>query len=661
MTLTNNPLGGSQAGIFPAGAMQNRTTAAVARVFSMCQVSMTTGLTEVRRRQAGVAFPTGVLSAGVAVQTGGAFPSSFPSGPPLQPAAIAATLAISIGVLSLIVGSLKLGWLLNFISLPVLVGFFSGATLIIVQGQVPALLGEVGVSNIFILQGPEIVQKIGTANPFAIAIGISSIILLLILQYIGKKWGKRYPILWFLSISRNAIVLILSTGISFGLNKNRPVPLFAVTGEVPKGLHMPKFPELPAPFFLFIIAPLSIPIFIAAALEHVLIAKSFGQQNNYHIDQNQEIVFLGVANIANGFFGGMPVGGAIATSAVNSESGVKSPLGGIFASGVVLTSIYALTGTIFWIPKATLAAMILVAVIGVMPPQKLMLKYWKTSFMDFVAAFITMNATLVQSAEAGVGLGIVFMVLYTLTRIVFAHARPITRCDLIAMYNSDPSFDNERIAIPTGTQVIGFDEAIIFLNADRLRQQILDQVQTYQSGMPSCEQMDVVERSWSDVGQRRIDTMRKNSRLNTPTRYLPRIRVLVLDLTHVTFIDTTGLQMLGNMKVELLAYGGEDVEIRFVGLNAELKKKFNRFGWALATAEDSIKGLADGKDGHWEQLKPAIEAPRTVRDSGLDFGFGHVLTSDPGITCKDMEKGDQNVIVTSVAVKGGKAYKEWGW
>jgi len=618
-----------------------------------------------------VAMATGTVFAGP-VPTGGAFPgmatgaspalASPPGGNPLAgfphlpPALIAATVAFSVGILALVMGALKLGWLLDFVSLPILTGFIMGAAITIILGQIPSLLGEVGVSTNFIQQSRDIVSKIGTAKPLTVIIGFSAIFLLLILQFAGKKWGKRSNIIWFLSISRNAIVLILFTGISFGVNKDLKTPLWAITGKVPSGLQAPAVPPLPLVKFVVF---LSFPVFITAALEHVAIAKSFGRKNGYTIDQSQELVFLGVANLTNGIFGGMPVGGTLSRISINSESGVKSPLGGIFTSGIVLLGIFALTGVLSWIPKATLSAVIIVAVLNILPPISLIAGYWKTSFADFMANFITMQITLLASAEMGIGLGVAFMVFYTLIRTTFAHARLITRTDLENQYIDGDSFGNGNNIIPPGTQVVSFDQAIIFLNADRIKKDIVDLVQTYNSGVPAIERTG--ERSWSDLGEKHIASLRRKAGVVTPTKLIPRIKVLVLDFSRVGFIDTTGLQILRDMKAEVLAYGGEDVEFRFVGLNESMKKKFQRTGWNLANAADAMNGFGEGRDVIFELLKPAIEAPKMVRDSGLDFGFGNVLMRETGSVYgvdRDEEKGEQKVIVTSVLTRDGKAYKE---
>lgn len=171
------------------------------------------------------------------------------------------------------------------------------------------------------------------------------------------------------------------------------------------------------------------------------------------------------------------------------------------------------------------------------------------------------------------------------------------------------------------------------------------------------EQERARPRLWNELGEKRIKELRKRAKLAVPAKLIPRLQVLVLDFTQVNFIDTTGLDTLREVKADLLVYGGEDVELRFVGLNEALKRRFERAGWQLASADEALKGLGEGRDVVHELLKPAIEAQRMVRDSGLDFGFGNVLMSDSGSVYDmgDEEKG--RVTVTQIGVKDGKAYK----
>lgn len=241
------------------------------------------------------------------------------------PTAIAVAIAFSVGIYCLVMGLLKLGFFLEFVSLPVLTGFISAAAITIILGQVPAIFGETvgtGVAN----QIHDIFAKLPTTKPITFAVGISGILLLCIMQYAGQRWGKQSKVVWIMSIGRNAITILLFTIISFFVNKDIKTPIFDLTGKIPSGLIAPKSPDLALVGKVF---QSSLAVFIAAALEHIAIAKSFGRKNHYTIDQSQELTFLGVINVLNSFFGGMAVGGAASRTAVNSESGVKSPLSGL--------------------------------------------------------------------------------------------------------------------------------------------------------------------------------------------------------------------------------------------------------------------------------------------------------------------------------------------
>src|SRR5207248_3264250 len=154
--------------------------------------------------------------------------------------------------------------------------------------------------------------------------------------------------------------------------------------------------------------PRAVAPFLAGTIEHLAIAKSFARRNGYVIDPAQELVYLGVTNFFNSFFSSMAVGGAMSRTAVNSASGVKSPAFGIIAGGVVILSIFELSPALFWIPKATLAAIVVVAVWSILSPPKVFWHYWKTSLVDFTASMLAFWVTLFVSTEVGIGTAVGF-------------------------------------------------------------------------------------------------------------------------------------------------------------------------------------------------------------------------------------------------------------
>jgi solute carrier family 26 (sodium-independent sulfate anion transporter), member 11 len=136
------------------------------------------------------------------------------------PSAIAVAIAFSIGIYCLVMGLLKLGFLLEFVSRPVLTGFISAAALTIIIGQVPAIFGETNIGSGVANQIHDIFAKLPTTKTPTLLIGLTGILLLCVLQFLGKQWGKKSKPVWIISIGRNAITILLFTLISFGANKN---------------------------------------------------------------------------------------------------------------------------------------------------------------------------------------------------------------------------------------------------------------------------------------------------------------------------------------------------------------------------------------------------------------------------------------------------------
>lgn len=501
---------------------------------------------------------------------------------------IAAALAFLVAIYCWILGLLQLGWILDFISLPVLTGFVSAAALVIISGQIPPLFGlkassgEADLIHDFFVQLPETQWE-------TFVLGFSGIVLLVFFQQVGRRWGRQYKAIWVISILRNAIVLLLFTTISYFLNRNLPKdkPLFPLTSTVDVGLVPSKLPNMT---LVGKLTGKAIAVFIAASLEHLAIGKAFGRRNGYTIDQAQELNALGTTNFLNSLFGGMAVSGAISRTSVNSESGVKSPLSGLVTTGMVLVSIYELTGVLYWIPKATLSAIIVTAVWQIVVPIPVFYKYWRTSLVDFIGSQIAFWLTLFVSAERGIEIAVAFHVLYTAIRVVFARTSLVTSANRHVHYPADDGFKHTDM-IPSDTKIFKFHQSILFPNAERVRNSIMDAVQTY--SMTAVVQITSSDRMWSDSGERKIRELRDRAGVNDLD--LPLTSVVVLDLTNVTYIDTTGLQALADLKADLYLYCGPSLELRFVGMHRALRKKFDQIGWLLSDA--SLGGYEGEQDG----------------------------------------------------------------
>lgn len=480
--------------------------------------------------------------------------------------AIASAVAMSVGIYSLAIGLLKLGFLLEFISVPVLSGFISAAAIVIMLGQIPSLFGitvRSGTANII----HDIFAKLPQWDGATTGIGLGGILILVLMQKMGQRWGKQSKAVWLLALGRSAVVLILFTGISYGLNKNRDDdPIWALSKVKSDGISNPKMPDGALIQKVF---PRSIAPFIAAALEHLAIAKAFGRKNGYVTDAAQELVYLGTTNFFNSFFSSMAVGGAMSRTAVNSDSGVKSPAYGVIAGGVVILSIFKLSPALYWIPKATLAAIIVTAVWHIVIPPKVFYGYWKTSLVDFIASQLAFWLTLFVSSEVGIGAAVGFSIAYHLLFSAFHRVRRLTSMPAV---QGTPNLD-----IPLDTQVFTLHTPILFYNAYALKSQILDSITTHNAAVPQSAAKS--RESWSVAGMHRAARLR--ARANIAHEGV-QLRILVLDLSCVSNIDTTGLSALRDLRADAQKYSGAPTQMRLVGVNERVRLRFERFGWPVA-------------------------------------------------------------------------------
>ena len=548
----------------------------------------------------------------------------------IPPALAAAVVSFSVGIWSLIFGILNLGFIFDYVSTPMSLGFTMGTAIVVINSQIPAILGLQGVSPVFIDMMPEIIKKIGETKGITVAIALSSFVLLAGLQFVGSKWGHKNAFFRVFAASRHINVLGIFTAISMFLNKDLDLPLWSVLGPV----ATTPVASVPNQKILSGLIVSMITLMLSTALEHVTLAKAFAHKAGYKIDQNQEVFSLGIINLANSFFGGLPVGGSdMARSSVLATSGSKSPLSGVFSSGTVLLAMYALSNFLKFIPSATVAAVIVVAVFDQMPPQKLIGAFWKISFVDFLQLLIAFNMTMVQSGTLGVIGSLVFMILYTTMRIMFSRPTGVVSVDLETQYsNNTPPWWAKEDRIPAGTQVIKFETDAIWLNTDRLKRYIMDTIYTYQAGI-SRPASTGEERPWNYHVQKHIATIRRDAGINDADTFIPRLRVVVFDLSSTSFIDICAIQLFEDLKMELRQYAGDGVEIRFVGMNQSVKRRFVRAGWEiLSPLEPVVESVVEVEgqevvseskvsvpDLWFDHLPHAIQHVTQIGPEGYDF------------------------------------------
>nr|CAD7264303.1 unnamed protein product [Timema shepardi] len=351
----------------------------------------------------------------------------------------AVLLAFLSGCVISLLGLLRMGFLVDFISLPVTVGFTSAAAVTIASTQVKDLLGYGGENDDFLQAWKNLEENASHSRLTDSLLGVMSIVALLLARELknldlGKDSGeigtfKRVvgKCLWLVSIARNALIVVIGAVIAYICQVNGGHP-FRLTGEVTEG-----FPPLqPPPFsttdngteysFAKMTGVLGAGVVIVpliSILESVAIAKSFAKGKP--LDATQEMIALGLSNILGSFIRSMPVTGSFTRTAVNNASGVRTQLGGLFTGLLLLLTLGFMTKFISYIPKASLAALIISAMFF-MVEYEMVPKLWKTRKLDLIPFIATFFGCLFISLDYGIVVGILVNVSF----ILYKSARPDT-------------------------------------------------------------------------------------------------------------------------------------------------------------------------------------------------------------------------------------------
>lgn len=311
------------------------------------------------------------------------------------------------GCIQLAMGILQLGFLVDFISYPVIKGFTSAAALTIGFGQVKNVLGLREVPQEFFQQVYYTFKYIPQTSVGDVTLGLICILLLVLLSMMKKHSHKTQQevslfaracsaVVGFSATARNALVVVSAGLVAYAFDVTGHQP-FDLTGRTAEGLppfQLPKFSEVVSNTtvtFSNIVTEIGAGLAVIplmGLLESIAIAKSFGSQNDYRIDPNQELLAIGLTNFLGSFVSSYPVTGSFGRTAVNSQTGVCTPAGGLVTGTIVLLSLAFLTPLFFYIPKAALAAVIICAV-APMFDLKIALTLWKVKKLDVLPFFAT--------------------------------------------------------------------------------------------------------------------------------------------------------------------------------------------------------------------------------------------------------------------------------
>ncbi len=407
----------------------------------------------------------------------------------------AALLALMVGAVHLVLGFGRLGFVVNFLSHSVLVGFTAAAAIIIGFSQVKHLFGiTTERKDHFYETVEEVVRQIDGTNGTTLVLGVASTALLVLM----KKFLPRVP---------GALVLVIASILA--------VELFDLTdrgvktvGEIPSSLPAFGLPDLDTGTMGSLIGTAFV-ITLVGFMESIAVAKVYARRHRYDVDANQELIGLGASNVASGLFGGYPVTGGFSRTAVNDTAGARTPLASIVTAILILLTVLFLTPLFSSLPNAALGAIIIVAVVNLIDIGEMRhIAHVKRS--DLIGLSVAFVATLVLGIELGILVAVVASMLVVFARMSKPHSAVLGQIAGTTSYRNVERFP--EASVTDGVRVVRIDAALSFVNAQHVKKLLLGEADAISGG---------------------------------------DVTALVVDCSGINDIDATGVEALSEILVEL--------------------------------------------------------------------------------------------------------------
>ncbi|WP_263819886.1 SulP family inorganic anion transporter [Salinibacter sp.] len=442
--------------------------------------------------------------------------------------ALAILLTAMVGLLQMAMGAMKLGFVANLLSRPVIAGLTTAASFIIAISQLGSLLGvELGRSQYIHVLLIEAVQNAGNTHLLTLGIGTASIVLLMGLP----RWLPKVP--------EALIVVVAGTlaGWGFGLREKG----VSVVGSIPQGLPAP---ELWALSFsdLNTLLPAAITLALVQFMKDISLDRIFAARHGYTIDANRELIGVGAGNFFGSLFQSIPASGSFSRSAVNEQSGARTALANVFAAGVIALTLLFLTPLFYHLPTPVLAAIIIVSGFGLFDLRELR-SLFKARRRDGYIALFTAGCTLFIGIQEGILLGIGTSVVAMLYRISRPNVAELGHVPGTRLFRDLDRF--EQAARLRDIMVLRVDAAFSFANAEYFKDFILE----------------------------------KSEREGRP------VKVVIVDGSSINGLDTTAIDALFSVTESLEEEG---IELHLTGLIGPVREVVRRSGLHALLGENKF-------------------------------------------------------------------------
>lgn len=433
--------------------------------------------------------------------------------------AAAALLALMVGVVHIVLGLGRLGFLVNLLSHSVLVGFTAAAAIIIGFSQVKHLFGiSVERHDHFYQSVIEVGRSLSQTNGTTLAVGIGALATLFTL----KRLAPRVP---------GALVVVVGSIVAVELFdlESRGV---ALVGSIPDALPAFGLPTISGSL-IGNLAATALVITLVGFMESIAVAKVYARRHRYEVEPNQELIGLGAANVASGLFGGYPVTGGFSRTAVNDAAGARTPLASIITAGVVLVTIVFLTPLLSSLPNAALGAIIVMAVVGLVDVAE-MRHIATVKRSDLVSLTVAFVATLGLGIEIGIGVAVVASMLMVFARMSRPHSAVLGHVDGTTSYRNVERFPEAETI--DGIRIVRIDAAVSFVNATSIKRMLLGQADQIATARPAA---------------------------------------LVVDASGINDLDATGAEMVRELLIEV---GERDVSFHLADVKGPVRDVLRRAG-----------------------------------------------------------------------------------
>ncbi|WP_101676011.1 SulP family inorganic anion transporter [Alloalcanivorax mobilis] len=438
----------------------------------------------------------------------------------------ALVLALLSGAFLLLMGLLRMGWVANLLSHAVISGLILASGLLIAASQLKHLLGVSAPGDTLPALIRALLADPGAINSATLALSLLVLCALLALRRLGGPLARLAPL----------AAVVLSTLAVAGWHLDGVG--VAVIGEIPGGLPGLTLPAWDAQLWRQLALP-ALLIGLVGFVESVSVAQTLAAKRRQRIDPNRELNGLGAANLAAAFSGGFPITGGFARSVVNYDAGARTPMAGVFtAAGLALVALW-LTPWLYYLPKATLAATIIIAVLGLLDPGTVV-RTWRYSRSDFLALLVTLAGVLLLGITAGLITGVASALALHLWRTSQPHMAELGQMPGTEHFRN---VLRHRVVVSPTVLSLRVDESLFFANARQVEDAIYDiavQRPTVRHVVLLCSAISHIDASALDS----LETL--NQRLHDAglTLHLSEVKGPVMDrLTHSSFLDQLGGQV----------------------------------------------------------------------------------------------------------------------